>query len=266
MQSARVRKRVVSGGIVLAALLIWPSTRPAAEKLPAHFIKYGNDVLTVHLVNVPVSGILQELAVQGGVEIRGHVREPRDVTADFNSVPLPEALARLLRDQNFALVYGQGGRLKAVRLLGGPQLAAEAPAPPPSTVPLAAPRTPFPGSLEQLIDRHPAIPVTGALADALASQSATLRQLVGLTLHHPDATVRAEALRTGIETLEAEPELFSPVVTALNDADSALVASLLRASAGEHAEVVARQVLREARAAQIRLKASSVLQRLGSGN
>src|SRR3989441_7862474 len=96
-------------------------------------------------------------------EIRGQVREPREVTADFESVPLPEALARLLGGQDSALVYGEGGRLKAVRLVGGDQLGA--PASPTITVPPAAPGAPFPGSLPELIDRHPPVPVTGQLAD-----------------------------------------------------------------------------------------------------
>src|SRR5207247_11460395 len=141
-----------------------------------------------------------------GAEIRGQVREPREVTVDFDSVPLPEALARLLGDQNFALVYGKGGRLKAVRLLGGVRVAPQAPASPPSIAPPAAPRPPFPGSLPELIDRHPPVPVTGAVADALGSQSATLRQLLELSLHHQDSTVRAEALRTGIAAPQAERE------------------------------------------------------------
>jgi len=121
------------------------------------------------LSGMPNSEILEELARQSGAEIRGQVREPREVTADFESVPLPEALARLLGEQNFALVYGKGGRLKAVRLLGGSQEVAEASAKPAGTT-LAAAAATFPGSLAELIDRHPPVPVTGQLADALGAQ------------------------------------------------------------------------------------------------
>ena len=63
------------------------------------------------------------------------------------------------------------------------------------------PRDPFPGSLPALIDRHPPVAVAGALADAIGSPSATLRQLIDLSLHHEDPAVRAEALRTGVATL-----------------------------------------------------------------
>src|SRR5207253_10748018 len=105
--------------------------------------------LTVRLSGVQNSDILAELARQSGAEIRGQVREPREVTADFESVPLPEALARLLGEQNFALVYGKGGRLKAVRLLGADQVAAGAPTT--TTLP-AAPGPPFPGAPPALTD------------------------------------------------------------------------------------------------------------------
>ena len=136
-------------------------------------IAYSNDALTVRLSGVQNSDILAELARQSGAEIRGQVREPREVTADFESVPLPEALARLLGEQNFALVYGKGGRLKAVRLLGGDQLGA--PASPTITVPPAAPGAPFPGSLPELIDRHPPAPVAGCGAGMRCLVLATRR-------------------------------------------------------------------------------------------
>ena len=137
MSSAGACGRVMAAGIVLAAMLSWRNAR-AAEDAPAPLIRYSNDALTVRLSGVPNSEILEELARQSGAEIRGQVREAREVTADFESVPLPEALARLLGEQTFALVYDKGGRLKAVRLLGGSQEVAEASAPPAGATPPAA--------------------------------------------------------------------------------------------------------------------------------
>src|SRR5438093_5777284 len=147
MRPARARRCMIGAGIVVATMLLGRHTR-AAEEAPAELIQYSNDALTVRLTSMPVSDILQELARQSGAEIRGDVREAREVTADFQSVPLPEALARLLGEQDFALVYGKGGRLKAVRLLGGSRAGAS------TTVPPAAAVAPFPGSLPELIDRH----------------------------------------------------------------------------------------------------------------
>ena len=51
----------------------------------------------------------------------------------------------------------------------------------------------------------------------------------------------------------------------LNNADSAFLGTLLRSSASAQAEDVAMQVLRDSRAAEIRVKALSVLQRLRAG-
>jgi len=252
----------MAAGIVLAAMLSWRNAR-AAEDAPAPLIRYSNDALTVRLSGVPNSEILEELARQSGAEIRGQVREAREVTADFESVPLPEALARLLGEQNFALVYGKGGRLKAVRLFGGSEGVAEASASPAGTP--VAPGTPSLGSLPELIDRYPPVPVTGQLADALGAQSATLRQLLDLSLHHGDPALRAEAVRTGIAALEAQPELRTAVIHELSNADNALLSDLLRASASDRAEDVAMQVLRDAIMPEIRVKASSVLQRLRAG-
>jgi hypothetical protein len=187
------------------------------------------------------------------------------VTASFDSVRLPEALGRLLDDQNFALVYGKGGRLKAVRLLAGTQTALVVPASPPSTAQPPGARPPFPGVLPELIDRHPPVPVSGPLADALGAPSATLRQLVDLSLHSEDGALRTEALRASIATFEGEPELRAALIAELNNAEGGFLTALLRASANQQSEDLAMQVLREAHVPEIRVKASSVLQRLRAG-
>ena len=264
MRSVRARGRRMAAGVFLAAVLTGGAR--AAEDAPARVILYTRDTLTVRVIGAPNSEILEELSRQSGADIRGQVRDPRDVTADFDSVPLPEALARLLGEQNFALVYGKGGRLKAIRLLGGAQPGTQVAGSPPSSAPSGPDRPPFPGSLSALIDRHPPVPVAGALADAIGSPSATLRQLIDLSLHHEDPAVRAEALRTGIGTLDGDPELRSAVISELETADSALLTSLLRTAASERSVDIATQVLRDTRFPEIRLKASSVLQRLRSGS
>ena len=261
MRSVRARGRRMAAGVFLAGMLTGGAR--AAEDAPARVILYTRDALTVRVTGARNSEILEELSRQSGADIRGQVREPNDVTADFDSVPLPEALARLLGEQNFALVYGKGGRLKAIRLLGGSEQIAGSP---PSSAPSGPGWPPFPGSLSALIDRHPPVPVAGALADAIGSPSATLRQLIDLSLHHEDPAVRAEALRTGIGTLDGDPELRSAVIGGLETADSTFLTSLLRSAASERSEDIAAQVLRDTRFPEIRLKASSVLQRLRSGS
>ena len=117
---------VVSRGLVVAALLA--GRNAAGDEPPERVVRYAKDALTVRVTRVPVDEILGQLGQQSGAEIRGEVRDRHEITAEFEDVPLPEALHRLLGEQNFALIYGDGGRLKTVRLLGG----SLAPPPPPS--------------------------------------------------------------------------------------------------------------------------------------
>jgi hypothetical protein len=228
-----------------------------AEEPSTRVVRLENDRLTVRLRDVPITDVLQDLATQTGAQVRGQVREARDVTVTFDDVPLSDGLARLLGDQAFALVYGSGGRLKAVRLLGEGGVAVQA-----SAKKVPGERPPFPGRLPGLIDRHAAVQVSGAVSGALHSTFASLRQLLDLSLHHDDATVRSEALRTGLSAVEADHELYLAVVDELDHTDSEIVANLLRGAAGEHAEEVAMLVSQGPYVAKFRLMGSSVVQRL----
>jgi hypothetical protein len=238
----------------------------ASEEAPERVIRYGKDALTVRLVQVPLSEVLDEVGRQTGAEIRGQLREPREVSAEFETVPLSEALHRLLGNQNFALVYGSNGELRAVKLLGGPQAGAvPVAAPSPAAGVPVRPTAVSPGALQGLMSQAPPVPIHGRLAETLGSESATLPQLMELGLHHEDPTVRAEALRTGVQTLEGDEGLRSSVLSVLNNMDDGTLSQLLRSAAGERAEEVAMQILTQSRATELRVKASSVLQKLRSG-
>jgi hypothetical protein len=254
---------MAASGLAVAVALLGPvaalaSTDPAAAN--GRLIQYSKDALTVRLDNVALSDVLADIGQQSGAEIRGSLREPRQVTAEFEAVPLSEALARLLGDQNFALVYDKEGRLRAVKLLGGP-LAGGVAAPAPVT-PTPAPVAKTPIDIRDMLSNHPPVPVHGRLAQALGTDSATLQQLMELGFHNEDPTVRAEALRAGVQTLEGEPALRQAVIGALNSFDDAALSTLLRGAAGANAEEVAMQVLTQSRAPEVRVKASSVLQKL----
>jgi hypothetical protein len=234
----------------------------AADEPPAKSIEYAGDRLTVRLSRVALSEVLAEVGRQTGAEIRGGLVTPREVTAEFEAVPLPEALHRLLGDQNFALVYGEAGKLRAVKLLGGPQ------APPPSisfataSPPTTMPRTSDPAMLVALVSSHPPVPITGRLAAALGTDSATVQQLLETALHSDDAAVRSEGVRRTLQLLEAEPDLRSAVIGAVKGMDDATLAGALRSATPTHAEEITVHVATQSKVSELRVKASGVLQQI----
>src|SRR5438128_1390388 len=200
---------------------------------------------------------------QAGAGIRGQVRDPREVSVEFEGVPLAEALHRMLGDQNFALVYGNERRLKSVRLLGGPQTAAAAAPTPAAAAPPASPPS-APGIMDAFA-KHAPIAVAGHLGEALGGHEASLLQLFDLSVHHVDPTVRAEAARIVIGTIDTDPSLRASVLAQLNAMDDAALGALFRSMAGDNAQEVAMQIMTTARTSEFRSKASAVLQQLRAG-
>ncbi|HJQ85659.1 MAG TPA: hypothetical protein VKA21_16340 [Candidatus Binatia bacterium] len=227
-------------------------------------IHYTQDALTVRLAKAPMTEVLDEVARQAGADVRGSLKNPGEVSAEFDEVALPEALHRLLGDQNFMLVYGTGGQLKAIRLLGGPAGPTTGATHVATTPTTLAPNAPV--ELTALIARHAPLPISGRLQEAVGAPTASIPQLIEMGVHHEDAAVRGEALRTLVSTLEIEPALRAAFVGQLNALDDVTLSSMLRGAAGERAEEVAMQILTQARASEIRVKASSVLQKLRAGS
>jgi len=249
----------VGGGLAVAALVLGGNV--GADDAPDRVIQYQKDALTVRVTRVPVDEVLTQLGQQTGAEIRGEVRDRREITADFEDVPLPEALHRLLGDQNFALIYGDGGRLKAVRLLGGPLAAPTPAAPAPAAPPAASP----PASLSALVglfEAHPPVLIQGRLSEVLGSPWATFAQLSDVALHSDDVLLRTEAVRVGLQAIEAQPEFKAAVISGVTSMGNADLASLIRGLAGAHSDELVLRVITLARATEIRAKASSVLQEL----
>src|SRR5262245_34445678 len=152
----------------------------AAETPPGRVITYRDDALTVRLSNVSVTEVLDEIGRQANAEIRGGVVNERTVSTEFEAVPLPEALHRLLGDQNFALVYGDGDHLRAIKLLGGPQQVTKPPGMPGAPPTPAAPAKPnnAVATLLGLVASHPPVQVGGKLAQVLGSSMVTLPQVL----------------------------------------------------------------------------------------
>src|SRR5216110_2105720 len=166
--------RAAAAIVLLAAAALRPSSARAVAEASPPMVTYRSDQLSVRLEKVALEDVLAELGRVSGAEIQGAPREPRDITAQFDDVPLPEALHRLLGDQNFMLTYGEGNRLRRIELFGGPQEPGETS----STSPAAG--STMPQNLAVVIsvlEQHPPVPVTGRLAAALGGNTATFHQL-----------------------------------------------------------------------------------------
>ena len=121
---ARARRGVVDFGVIGCGVLLVAamalSAGPLAAGEPMCVVAYDADRVTVHAERVPLANVVREIGRQSGAEILGQVRKPRDLSLDFDRVPLVDALARLLREQNFTVRYGPEGKLRAIDLLGEP--------------------------------------------------------------------------------------------------------------------------------------------------
>ena len=127
---ARARRGVVDFGVIGCGVLLVAamalSAGPLAAGEPMCVVAYDADRVTVHAERVPLANVVREIGRQSGAEILGQVRKPRDLSLDFDRVPLVDALARLLREQNFTVRYGPEGKLRAIDLLGEPLALASA--------------------------------------------------------------------------------------------------------------------------------------------
>jgi len=113
--------------------------------------------------------------------------------------------------------------------------------------------------------KHARIAVAGHLSEVLGGHDASLLQLYDVSVHNADPTMRAEAARIMIGTIDSDPSLRASVLAQLNAVDEATLGALLRKMAGDNAQEVAMQVMTTARTEELRSKAAAVLQQLRTG-
>ena len=256
--------------VALAFFAAVAASAATADQEARRVLTYRNDRLSVHLASVPLEEVMVDLRQASGAEVYGSVREPRDVSAEFDDVPLVEGLHRLLGDHNFVVKYGKGGRLRAIKLLGGPQGPIQIVAMPAATTPAPEPVAPtfgVPvglGGALAILDGHAPVPVSGQLSQALGTDAATFRDLFDAASNNEDAAVRAEAMRAFIGALDAEPEFRDPVLHALDTLDDLTLTEMLRRLAGSRAEEIAAQFAANAHVSQLSSRAWSIFLRLGA--
>ena len=81
------------------------SARPSVEP---NTVQFGNDRLTVKVRDVPLRGLLQEIARQSGLDVVIHGSLEESVSMKFDRLFFNQGLRRILRRHSFVIEYGQG--------------------------------------------------------------------------------------------------------------------------------------------------------------
>jgi hypothetical protein len=219
-------------------------------------ITLRGDRLTVRVTDVPLDEVIRAVTEPTQAELKGDVKDQRLITADFADVPLQDGLRRLLGEQNFVLTYREDGSLRTLTLLGVPVEAAETRVVKTAPTTTAAPATP--GEILQ----HP-VPVSGRLREFLGGQpTATMQQLMDITLRQEDASLRQEAMRAGMSAIDTVPDLRASVVSSLENADDQTLATVLRNMAQDRAQEIATHMATGSRTPQIRARGAQLLRTL----
>jgi hypothetical protein len=231
-------------------VLLLLALAPAAVAAPP--VAYQDGRLTARLDGEDLTEVLGEVARQAGLEVRGTPTDPQPLRLQLDAVPLADALPRLLAGQSFLVTWG-GGRIKGVRLLGGAH---------PTTL-LATGESPASAPIEEgetgsLAASHRPVVIGGRLARAVGAEETNFSEIMGVAMQNPDPRVRADALRVGLRIVDAEPELRSDLLQALDGLDDAHVAAWLTKVAGSYAGEVARRAARTSRSGSLRLRAEAV--------
>jgi len=237
--------------VPIAALEEPPTSSPAA---PGPTVRYIGDTLSVRASGVPIAELLDEIGQQSGATVRGRVDDERDLTTEFDDVPLAEGLHRILGEQNFILVYDHEHRLRLVELIGGPTT--------PSPVPVTITERDVPSDV---LARHPRVHLGGPLSVRFGTDTITLHDLIEQALRQEDGDVRADAMRTAVEVLEADPEFRHALHATAAGADGAPLDSLVRGLDTARAEQALFYVATKATDGELRDRAVTVLDRMHGG-
>jgi hypothetical protein len=231
---------------LLAAVVAVATARAADAPSGATLtVVVRQDKITAVLEHVPVATVLAAIVEQTGAELRGDVLTPRDVTFALHDASLEDALERILGEQSFTLTYDADGRLKRIVLGSAAASAAQLLAAPPG-----APHPEMNDAVRRVsefVRGNPTVPVSGRLAAALGTDTSTFQQVLGAAITHGDARVRADARRTAIRALVADPEVRTAFATTIDNLPDATLIKALRTAGKDDAEQLATALARHGR-------------------
>jgi len=187
---------------------------------PEQLVQYDHGALTVRLVRASRADVLGKIALETGADIHGNLREPGEVTATFDGLPLRDALQRVLGGQSFSLKYLRS-RVRAIELL-------------PNTANSAAAET------------YPAPTVT---AEAIPmSSTAGLPEVLQAALQEKDDGVRTQTMGALWQHIQSNDALRASILPILSNPDAgAGLAATLRSMYGDRGDELARYILSHGR-------------------
>jgi hypothetical protein len=116
MTDSPVRFRLLLSAAIGLLFLIWTSGPVIGGDPPR--IRFSDGYLTINATKTPLIPLLESLSEASGIEILiAEDLGPHEVTANFLNVPLEEALKRMLRGLNHALVYEKRENILRLRTL-----------------------------------------------------------------------------------------------------------------------------------------------------
>jgi len=106
--------------ILSAVLLLFLFGLPCPAKAGNGVIdlRFSNNTLSVHLVKASMKAVLDRIASQRKIWIKGTERvQDREISVRFESLSLQKALRRILSQVNHCVVMGSSKKVKGVILL-----------------------------------------------------------------------------------------------------------------------------------------------------
>jgi hypothetical protein len=244
----------VRPGLVVVALL-------ATALMARAEVRYEKERVTARFDAVPVADAIQQIATATGGELRGGVRQPRDVTLELHAVPLEEALGRLLGQQNFTVRYGEDGRVKTIALEGGPE------APPKKATPTAAgepkkDEPAFPIVLSRMFVRHRPIKLSEPLAERFGQEKASMPELLEIAMDDEDGISRSLASQAVLSALEKEARYRRSFLRSLHQLDPEEMSGLATGPNGERLVQLLEFLSAHSREPTLQKKAGVVLEQM----
>lgn len=258
----RLLARALLAGAWLATGAGPAAAEPAAAAVAgseALVVRYREDRVSLQAREAALDAVLRAIARESGAELVGAPREARTLTVAFTDVPVKEALERLVGAQNFALKYGDDGRLKAIELGGG---RAVAPARPPAGAETenATPAKWY--AFYKAFDRGGPIRLTGELREAIGKDEVGWDHLGNAAIAHEDPAIRRAALHAVMQALERDPERRDLVLASLQAMTDEELAAFARRNAHYRAEDLVRNAIRETSDRELKSRAREVLRQL----